>query len=91
MFGLHILMILKKVWKDLFILQLQKACELVLDLIQTIPENDSLDCEDVEKPNPTGSGRHLLMLQCTEKEILPYCIQLLVASLKVGIFKTVII
>ncbi|PVD20529.1 hypothetical protein C0Q70_18685 [Pomacea canaliculata] len=65
-----------------------KACELVLDLIQTIPENDSLDCEDVEKPNPTGSGRHLLMLQCTEKEILPYCIQLLVASLKERMYST---
>ena len=32
---------------------------------------------------PAGSGRHLLMLQCSEKEFLPYCIQLLVACLKV--------
>ena len=43
-----------------------------------------LEYEQSEKlVAPAGSGRHLLMLQCTEREFLPYCIRLLVACLKV--------
>lgn len=63
---------------------LQKACELILDIILAVPESEMLEYEQSERlGTPAGSGRHLLMLQCTEKEFLPYCIQLLVACLKV--------
>ncbi|XP_076449243.1 integrator complex subunit 10-like [Babylonia areolata] len=60
-----------------------KACELILDIVQSIPESEMPEYDQSEKlQTPAGTGRHLLMLQCTEKEVLPYCIQLLVACLK---------
>lgn len=67
----------------------QKACELILDVIDSMPESETTEHEDSDKMSPSpGSGRYLLMLQCTEKEILPYCIQLLVACLKVSTWGT---
>ncbi|KAL8594282.1 hypothetical protein ACOMHN_000984 [Nucella lapillus] len=60
-----------------------KACELILDIIQSIPESEMPEFDQTERVQiPAGVGRHLLMLQCTEKEVVPYCIQLLVACLK---------
>nr|KAG5687252.1 hypothetical protein BaRGS_016427 [Batillaria attramentaria] len=66
-----------------------KACELILDVINTIPESEGSEYEESERlATPAGPGRFLLMLQCAEKEILPYCIQLLVASLNERMYST---
>ncbi|KAK7114581.1 integrator complex subunit 10-like [Littorina saxatilis] len=60
-----------------------KACELILDILYTIPEQEMPEFEQAEKvATPSGSSRHLLMLQCTEKEFLPYCVLMLAACLK---------
>jgi hypothetical protein len=63
----------------------QKACELILDIVLSVSELEMVEYEQSERlPHFSASGRHLLMLQCTEKEFLPYCIKMLVSCLKVG-------
>ncbi|KAL5019854.1 hypothetical protein ScPMuIL_002746 [Solemya velum] len=62
-----------------------KACELVLDVMSTLPENGaSVDTTEPKKESLTreGSGRQLLLTMCSESEILPYCIQLLLSCFK---------
>jgi hypothetical protein len=62
---------------------LQKACELVLNVIKDLPyTHDRVPA--CNSPDPSGTkGRQLWLTKCTESEILPYCIHLLRAALKV--------
>ncbi|KAK3580142.1 hypothetical protein CHS0354_013417 [Potamilus streckersoni] len=62
-----------------------RACELTLDVIQSLPETS----HSVEASNDASSamfvktlGRHLVLISCTEAEILPFCIQLLLSCFK---------
>ena len=36
-----------------------------------------------------GSGRHLVLVPCTDVEIMPYCIQLLLTCFKVSFWKSI--
>ncbi|XP_061165472.1 integrator complex subunit 10-like [Saccostrea echinata] len=65
-----------------------KACELVLNVIKDLPyTHDRLPISNLSEP--TGAkGRQLWLTKCTEAEILPYCIQLLLAALKSKAFSS---
>lgn len=65
-----------------------RACELVLEVILNLPPMSSSSCVS-ESQEPTldnkfvfGSGRHLVMVPCTDTEVLPYCIQMLISCFK---------
>ncbi|CAG5126669.1 unnamed protein product [Candidula unifasciata] len=67
--------------------QFAKACEQVLDLVDTIPSSgpmsSTLSADDsTEEKGETKSGRRLLMLQCLDGEVLPFCLHFLIAGLK---------
>ncbi|CAL1538493.1 unnamed protein product [Lymnaea stagnalis] len=66
-----------------FLKQYLKACELVVDLIETIPCGSSISslwsaCDGTED----RATRSLLLLQCVDGEILPFCLQFLIVALK---------
>ena len=62
----------------------QKACELLLDVLASLPEGGATpDTTNQKSPSPTAQGRQLLLMQCIESEVLPYCIQLIISCLKV--------
>lgn len=62
-----------------------RACELILDVVAALPVTSPLT-ETPESTNENkfiyGSGRHLVLVPCTETEILPYCIQMLLTCFK---------
>ncbi|XP_060581049.1 integrator complex subunit 10-like [Ruditapes philippinarum] len=62
-----------------------RACELILDVVAAFPvfthQTDSPDSIQ-ENQFVYGSGRHLVLVPCTEAEILPYCIQMLMTCFK---------
>ncbi|XP_078325971.1 integrator complex subunit 10-like isoform X2 [Crassostrea virginica] len=59
-----------------------KACELVLNVIKDLPyTHDKTPTSNVSESSG-AKGRQLWLTKCTESEILPYCIQLLLAALK---------
>lgn len=63
----------------------QKACELVLNVIKDLPyTHDRPPASNLAEASG-AKGRQLWLTKCTESEILPYCIQLLLAALKVSI------
>ncbi|XP_060067611.1 integrator complex subunit 10-like [Ylistrum balloti] len=57
-----------------------KACEILLEVISYLPGGQRSDKNAL--PNDPLSGRHLLLTLCTEEEIIPYCVQLLLSCLK---------
>ena len=71
---------------ELFILQ--RACELILDVISALPEMPSEpgNSDPSENQFVHGSGRHLVLVPCTDVEIMPYCIQLLLTCFKVSCY-----
>ncbi|KAL4228480.1 Integrator complex subunit 10 [Mactra antiquata] len=60
-----------------------RACELILDVIAALHTTSS-SSGDLNNDNNFiyGSGRHLVLVPCTEIEILPYCIQMLLTCFK---------
>lgn len=70
---------------DFFFFLHQKACELVLNVIKDLPyTHDRPPASNLAEASG-AKGRQLWLTKCTESEILPYCIQLLLAALKVSI------
>lgn len=70
---------------DFFFFWHQKACELVLNVIKDLPyTHDRPPASNLAEASG-AKGRQLWLTKCTESEILPYCIQLLLAALKVSI------
>lgn len=66
-----------------------RACELVLDVISALPETTSDPAGDpTENQFVHGSGRHLVIVPCTDVEIMPYCIQLLMTCFKEKAFSS---
>ncbi|XP_048236906.1 integrator complex subunit 10-like isoform X1 [Haliotis rufescens] len=67
---------------------ISKACELVLDVVASLPEHSppSVSSEESQPGfkslTTSGPVRHLMLMQCSESEIIPYCIQLLITCLK---------
>lgn len=60
-----------------------KVCELVLDTISGLQDSNQSNITDQSQINvPEGCSRHLVLTLCKESEIFPYCIKLLVSSLK---------
>ena len=56
----------------------------MLDVISALPETTSDPAGDPsENQFVHGSGRHLVIVPCTDVEIMPYCIQLLMTCFKV--------
>lgn len=64
----------------------QKACELVLNVIKDLPYTHDRPPASNLAETSGAKGRQLWLTKCTESEILPYCIQLLLAALKVWIW-----
>lgn len=60
-----------------------KACELSLDVIAALPVT-SPESSDVIAGNQFtfSSGRHLVLAPCTGSQMIPYCIQMLLACFK---------
>ncbi|XP_041373547.1 integrator complex subunit 10-like [Gigantopelta aegis] len=64
-----------------------KACELLLDVLTSLPDGGGTSETAGQRSQGTsGQGRQLLLMQCTESEVLPYCIQLIITCLKDRIF-----
>eukprot|EP00105_Crassostrea_gigas_P024221 XP_011444406.1 PREDICTED: integrator complex subunit 10 [Crassostrea gigas] len=59
-----------------------KACELVLNVIKDLPYTHDRPPASNLAETSGAKGRQLWLTKCTESEILPYCIQLLLAALK---------
>ena len=56
----------------------------MLDVISALPETTSDPAGDPsENQFVHGLGRHLVIVPCTDVEIMPYCIQLLMTCFKV--------
>ncbi|XP_059177730.1 integrator complex subunit 10-like [Physella acuta] len=69
-----------------FLKQYSKSCELLIDLIDTIPASSPISSlwtaeNSLEDKSDTGV-RSLLLLHCVEGEILPFCLQFLIFGLK---------
>ncbi|GFS16131.1 integrator complex subunit 10 [Elysia marginata] len=76
--------------------QYSKACQLVLEQVETIlaqsgasvplcstAAEDSGDAEEcISDSHSSLSGRRLRLMQCTGAEVLPFCLQFLTASLR---------
>ncbi|XP_019620271.1 PREDICTED: integrator complex subunit 10-like [Branchiostoma belcheri] len=61
----------------------QRACELALDAIAELPvEVQPGDTVPSKQQKADKESRQLLMLSCTEADILPYCVHVLVTCLK---------
>ncbi|XP_066304856.1 integrator complex subunit 10-like [Branchiostoma lanceolatum] len=61
----------------------QRACELALDAIAELPvEAQPGDTASSKQQKADKESRQLLMLSCTEADILPYCVHVLVTCLK---------
>ncbi|CAH1796268.1 unnamed protein product, partial [Owenia fusiformis] len=57
-----------------------KACEMLLNVIESLPHvTDSNQSQEEISP---GSSHQLQLLSCTESDILPYCIKLIINCLK---------
>lgn len=63
----------------------QHACELILDVIAALQMSSQSTDLNNDNHFVYGSGRHLVLVPCTETEILPYCIQMLLTCFKVPI------
>lgn len=63
---------------------LQRSCEILLEVISHLPAGNRTDRPTVVPSDPV-SGRHLLLTLCTEEEVTPYCVQLLLSCLKVKV------
>ncbi|XP_074652222.1 integrator complex subunit 10-like [Tubulanus polymorphus] len=55
------------------------ACDVLLNLVSSLPTRESAP---IQTQFAQGVGRHLWLLPCIDVEILPYCIEMLVSSLK---------
>ncbi|BFZ12741.1 hypothetical protein BsWGS_15780 [Bradybaena similaris] len=67
--------------------QFAKACEQVLDLVDTISFSGSMSStliadDSADEKSESKSGRRLLMLQCLDGEVLPFCLHFLIVGLK---------
>ncbi|KAJ8315831.1 hypothetical protein KUTeg_007981 [Tegillarca granosa] len=61
--------------------KLAKACEMVLNVIKDLPDGQPRSEADIE-PVAEGTGRHLVLTKCTDSQILPYSIELLLSCFK---------
>ncbi|KAJ8316269.1 hypothetical protein KUTeg_006283, partial [Tegillarca granosa] len=61
--------------------KLAKACEMVLNVIKDLPDGQPKSEADIE-PVAEGTGRHLVLTKCTDSQILPYSIELLLSCFK---------
>ncbi|KAH9507713.1 Integrator complex subunit 10 [Bulinus truncatus] len=70
----------------LFHKQFSKAIELILDLIETIPSTAAVSSAWFNGENfddrQENVSRSLFIIQCVDSEILPFCIQFLIAGLQ---------
>ncbi|ESP02366.1 hypothetical protein LOTGIDRAFT_237998 [Lottia gigantea] len=64
-----------------------KACEVVMDTIEFLEMPSEIE-EVKDNVVVSGQGRQLLLLQCLDNEILPYCIQLLITCIKEKAFSS---
>ena len=66
----------------------QEGTQTLLSLLETL--GPATPVPDGELPSETPNfrtmekSRHLILMQCTQAEVFPYCVQLLMACLKVG-------
>ncbi|WAR06027.1 INT10-like protein, partial [Mya arenaria] len=61
-----------------------KACELILDVISALPSSppEPSDTPSTGNQYTFGSGRHLVLAPCSELQMIPYCIQMLITCFK---------
>lgn len=65
-----------------------KACETVLNMVSYLPAGSP--AATIEPPSATGSSRLLQLLPCSEVEVLPYCILLMITCFREKAFKTML-
>ncbi|XP_064651170.1 integrator complex subunit 10-like [Lineus longissimus] len=62
--------------------KLSEACSTALDVMSSLTAWKSQDSASPPMPSIHGSGRQLQLLACTDVEIMPYCIEMLLICFK---------